>query len=198
LEEFEISDEFIAENKDNLGQFMPKSHKRGPYTKEEQNKRRTEVYRLHFDYGYSARKISEMMKVNRNTVNGDINYWYSKAVSSHNLLDPIDAITVNLQRLEIQRTRLRNNLDETNSFAEKIALERLLCDVDSKVMNTHHRLSESTKRMIDHSTIQINKFMEKNGKDTRYMALFDRIAVSENALKRINKIIKDDTIRNVL
>lgn len=40
-------------------------------------KRQNEVYRLHFKRGYSAVKISEMMKINRNTINKDITYWYS-------------------------------------------------------------------------------------------------------------------------
>ena len=48
----EISPEFIIENKNNLGQFMPKSHKRGPYSKQELEKRRNEIYQLHFEYGY--------------------------------------------------------------------------------------------------------------------------------------------------
>jgi len=36
--------------------------KGGPYTKNEKTKRQNEVYRLHFERGYSAVKISDMMK----------------------------------------------------------------------------------------------------------------------------------------
>ena len=54
---------------------MPKSHQRGPYTKQELENRRNEVYRLHFEYRYSVRKIAELMKINRNTINGDIKHW---------------------------------------------------------------------------------------------------------------------------
>lgn len=50
----------------------------GPYTKDERTKRQNEVARLHFEYGYSAVKIAEMMKVNRNTINSDIKYLYSE------------------------------------------------------------------------------------------------------------------------
>ena len=55
---FDISKEFLKENQNNLGQFMPKYHKRGPYSKQQLEKRRDKVYRLHFEYGYSARKIA--------------------------------------------------------------------------------------------------------------------------------------------
>jgi len=52
--------------------------KGGRYNKKDQEERRRKVHRLYFEYGYSARKISEMMKINRNTINADIKYWYSE------------------------------------------------------------------------------------------------------------------------
>jgi len=48
----------------------------GPYTKNEQEKRRNEVFKLAIEQGKSAVKIAEILKVNRNTVNGDIKILY--------------------------------------------------------------------------------------------------------------------------
>ena len=62
----------------------------GPYTKKEQEQRRSKVYNLHFEKGQSAVRIAETIKVNRNTVNEDIKYWYSQIVSdlkSSNILE---------------------------------------------------------------------------------------------------------------
>jgi len=84
-----------------------KIKKGGPYTKQEIMDRKNEVHRLHFEYGYSARKIADLMKVNRNTINGDIDYWYSKIAENFNMVDPLGSIMVNIQRLDIQRSRLR-------------------------------------------------------------------------------------------
>src|SRR4029077_18496830 len=100
----DVPTEFIEENQ-KLNSMIPK--KGGPYTKTQREKRQQEVYRLHFEYGYSAKKIAELMKVNRNTVNGDIDYWYSKIFKNTNIFDPDAMVIVNLERLEIQRTRLR-------------------------------------------------------------------------------------------
>ena len=50
----------------------------GPYPKDERVRRQNEVSRLHFEYGYSATKISSVMKVNRNTINQDIKSLYSE------------------------------------------------------------------------------------------------------------------------
>jgi len=35
--------------------------KGGPYSKDEREKRQNEVFRLHFEYGYSATKIADLM-----------------------------------------------------------------------------------------------------------------------------------------
>jgi hypothetical protein len=62
--DLDVSSEFIES-----GKIKTKQKKRGgPYSKDEKVKRLDEVYRLHFEYGYSARKISELMKINRNTI----------------------------------------------------------------------------------------------------------------------------------
>ena len=190
----QITNEFLDEN-EKLCQTMPRSKKSGPYSKKERDSRRNEVYRLHFDYGFSGRKISELMKINRNTVNGDIDYWYSQIVKNSDILNPEFAIIVTLQRLEIQRSRLREQLDKTESFQEKLALERLMFDIDSKITNTNHKLCESTKRMNDLSIEYLNNWLKDNKKTERYMTLFDKITVSDKSKERINKIINGDKLR---
>ena len=194
--DLQISKKFLEENKSDLSQFMPKTRRRGPYSKQEKESRRNEVYRLHFDYGYSARKISELMKVNRNTINGDISYWYSKVTSNHNVFDPEMDILICLKRFEVQRTRLRIQTDTTTEFHDKIALERLILDIDSKVLQVYQKLGESTKRVMDAVTENLNHEMKKQKKDARYMLLFDKIVVSESAKEKIEQIIREDKASN--
>ncbi|HEV2193369.1 MAG TPA: hypothetical protein VGR54_07125 [Nitrosopumilaceae archaeon] len=187
-----VSDEFIKQNQ----KLNSKTHKKGgPYTQTQRDQRRQEVYRLHFDYRYSAKKISELMKVNRNTVNGDVDYWYSKIYKNTNIFDPEDAIIFNLERLEIQCSRLREQLDKTKSFQEKLALERMMYDVDCKILHTYTKVAESKKRAYDISIERLNEWMKDNDKPERYMTLFDKISVSEKAYKKINKMIKEDRLQ---
>ncbi|MCH7969211.1 MAG: hypothetical protein IH841_08215 [Thaumarchaeota archaeon] len=190
--EFNISDDFIEANK----KFIPDTRRKkgGPYTKQEIIDRKNEVHRLHFEYGYSARKIADLMKVNRNTINGDVDYWYSKIVDNTNMVDPAYAIMVNLQRLDIQRSRLREQLDKTETFQEKLALERLILEIDSKILNTHNKLTNSARNLLDYSTERMNNWMKENKKDDRFLTSFDRISVSEKALEKIDKIIKQDRL----
>ena len=68
------------------------------------------------------------MKVNRNTIIGDVDYWYLKINKNTNIFNPEHAILVNLERLDIQRSRLREQLDKVIVFHEKLSLERLIYD----------------------------------------------------------------------
>lgn len=56
---------------------LEQEKKGGPYTKDERETRQKEVSRFYFEFGYSAVKIADLMKVNRNTINEDIKYLYS-------------------------------------------------------------------------------------------------------------------------
>jgi len=171
---------------------MPKTRKRGPYSKEEKESRRNEVYRLHFDYGYSARKIADLMKVNRNTINGDISYWYHKVGSTQNIFDPEMTIIMNLRRFEEQRSRLREQIDTVSEFSDRLSLERMIFDIDSKIMQIYQKLGESSRRIMDMTTDHLNRYMKDNKKPERYMMMFDKFSVSEKAKEKIEKIIKDD------
>jgi len=191
----EIAEEFFSENKNHSQKTNLQRKKSGPHSKKQRNKRKDEVYRLHFEYGYSARKIADLMKINRNTVNGDINYWYSKIVKNTNVFNPEFAILINLERLEIQHSRLREQLDKTKSVQEKLAFERLIFDIDSKILHTYHKLTDSSVRVMNYSTNILNTWMKQNKSEKRYMTMHDKFSVSEKAKARINKIINEDRLR---
>ncbi len=193
MNEFGVTAEFIEQNKQYLSQFeQSTTHRRGRYSKKDREARREEIHKLHFDYSYSARQIAGMMKIQRNTVNSDLNYWYSKIVESKNIIDPEIAIIIILERLEIQYTRLREQCDKTDSQQEKNAIERLILDVNSKIMYTNHRLAESTIKVRDTATKRLNEWLEEEKSKTRYVTSFDRIRVSINTQEEIAKIIHED------
>ncbi len=192
MNEFGVTAEFIEQNKHNLSQFRPKSRRRGPYSKRDKETRRFEVHRLCFDYGFSARIIAKMMKVNRNTVNADLNYLYSEIVETNNTIDPGILIAAMLERLDIQYSRLRKQYDETDSQQERNALERLMLEVNSRIITTNQKLAESKIKVKDLVTRSLNEHLEEDRSKTRYMTLFDRIRVSVTAHEQISKIIQED------
>lgn len=178
-----------------LCQTMSNSRRGGPYSKHERETRRNEVYRLHFEYGYSARKISELMHINKNTINEDINYWYSRLKQNTNIINPEYEIIATLERLKVQRTRLREQLDKVKDTSEKIAIERLLFDIDSKICYTHQRIAESRYRTHGLATEWMNQCFKKEKKNERAVTYYDTIKVSKKAREKISHIIKEDKSR---
>jgi len=191
LSDLQVSDDFIKENKNNLDQTRPKSRKSGPHSKQERQKRRDEVYRLHFEHGYSARKIAEGMKINRHTIDSDVQYLYSTLQRDDNRISINDFINKQLIRFEFQRNRLMKTLDITNSVQENNQIERLIFDIDSKLINISLKIQDSKIKNYDLAIDYINKWMKDNHNDKRYLLHGELLTTSENKQKRINKILKE-------
>ena len=95
------------ENTKRSGDLVRHRHKLAPFTKAQRKKRRTEVYRLHFENGMPATRIAELMNVDRNTINKDLKFLYRQALNDYNLDDMSidDILEKQFVRLETQRDR---------------------------------------------------------------------------------------------
>jgi len=167
--------------------------KGGPYTKNQQEKRRNEVYRLHFEFGYPAQKIAEILKVNRNTVNSDINFCYSQLASDWEHHDAKKLIVKQLERFELQRSRLYEELEKCTTLPEKITVEKLILDIDQKIsqiatkllLNLKYDFSISQKNVeSDEARIQkLVNFLIKKGKSDPKLCCFTQDELIEEAVK---------------
>ena len=190
--ELDVYSDFIDENKSYVSSIIPRNKKNGPYSKKEKQKRLMEIARLHFDYGYSARKIAQMMQVNRNTVTNDLRYMYTKTADSVDIFNPEQLIIVNIRRFEQQRTRLREQLDKVTEFHDRIALEKMIFDIDSKIYQIYQRIGESSRRIIDLSVHHANEYLKSQNSKGRFLKLSDGRLVSKKASKQIKKIISTE------
>lgn len=113
---------------------IPSEEKRGgPYTKQEQEERRIKVYELYFEKGHSALKIAETLGVNRNTINSDIKYWYTQMTAQIGGQNVGAIVLKEIERLEIQRKRLLEQLEKQTDFASRVALEKMIFEIDSRI-----------------------------------------------------------------
>jgi len=165
--------------------------KGGPYNKNDKQSRQLEVRRLYFEYGYSAVKISEMMNVNRNTINSDIQYLYSTIRHDDEKISVEDLVNVQLVRFEYQRNRLMEIKDNTQSFKEKIQVERFIFDIDSKLFDMSLKIQYGYLRSWNKGVDFINDWMKKNNKDNRYVLQGSLLATSEEKRNRIEKILEE-------
>jgi len=165
--------------------------KGGPYTKNDQEKRRNEVHKLYFEYGYSAVKIAELMKINRNTINSDISFLYSQISKDWKNYDIGSWIIKQFQRLEEQRTRLGEELEKQDQLNNKLVIERLIFDIDNKITQIITKIMPS--KSVSFSKIDLDQIKDDSIKEiVRYLAtknpLFDKIKYSEDEM--LYEIIK--------
>ena len=150
--------------------------KGGRYTKKEQEERKIQVYHLHFEKGHSAVKISDLLDVNRNTINDDIKFWYSQMIDELGNDNLRTWVMKQFTRFEIQRNRLLENLENYESLSEKLAIEKLLFNIDSKSaqfmttiitnVETTTLLDQQTKTIGENEIKKIVKeLIKKSGKE---------------------------------
>ena len=188
-----VSKEFLAQEKQ-LGQTMPKSKKKmgGPYPAQIKKTRRDEVFRLHFDYGYSARKIANMMNVNRNTINSDITFWYSQIQKDDSKALAEDLINKTLYRLETKRVRLMEKLDKTTVLGEFLILEKMLYEIDNKIMQIALKIQNSNQSVYDKTMNMFNDWLEENGYKERYVLWGQTLRVTPDTLNKVKQVIRSD------
>jgi len=192
-EDLEVSQEFIEESIDAIQNIVKPSQKFAPFTKKERQKRRLEVFRLHVDLGCSAVKISEMMNINRNTINQDIKWCYEQIQTS---LDktPGQMLDRQLFRHETQRERLVRNLEQTTNLQEKLAIEKLLLDLDSKIASIMLKVNDYQKEAYLNSMKSINEYLDKNHKNDDFPRFVHKQEFDEVTTETRKKI--DDLVAN--
>ena len=166
--------------------------KGGPYPKSEQKRRVEEVYKLHFDYGYSRRKIADFLNINRGTINRDVMSLYNDIGTRRKDFDAESSVIKSIERFEIQRRRLRRELDNVESVKERIIIGKFIFDIDSKIANFEIRIAEAKKNIVSLAADLANKKMEQLKKNKRFVPRDIFWQVSTKARDKIMKIYNED------
>lgn len=191
LPDLDISAEFIEQNR---GANLVKSrHKPGPQTKSQRRKRRAEVYRLHFQEGWPATRIADVLHVDRNTVNADLKLLYDRALNEYNpdKMRLEDYIPKQLFRLESQRDRLCGYLADTKETDSKISIERLIADIDFRLLNAVSKFEYGHFKFWDAVNERINKIAEDEKLKSRYTSPLELYRISVASRKDLDKIKRE-------
>ena len=143
--------------------LVQQEKKGGRYTVKEQEERRIQVYHLHFEENKSAVKIAELLGVNRNTINADITYWHSQLASEINAQNITAKMTKQIQRMEMQRDRLLEFLEDVN-FDEKIKIEKFISEIDNKLIQYCSKMIQSGITTLE-PTVKVDDIDENELKE---------------------------------
>ena len=163
--------------------------KGGPYTKDEREKRQKEVFKLNIEYGYSATKISELMKINRNTINKDVSFLFSKLSDEMDRESTDDWLNKQFARLESQRARLRKELDNDITLKERLHVEKMILDIDSKISYLLMKMQSTRSYALEVGVHFVNRWLEKQGHPERFMSKDNKYRISEEAKEKIFKLL---------
>ena len=185
----EVNPRFIEENKKIKTNLVRPRQKFAPFTRAERKERRDEVYKLHFEHGMPATKISELMKVDRNTINNDLKILYRKAIKDHDSdLSFDEIIEKQLVRLETQRDRLGLYLCDSKDINSKITIERMIAEIDFKVIGLMERLNQSVAKHYHEVIERVNQIAEKENLKSRYTSLFELYRISIDTRQDLDKL----------
>ena len=170
------------------------STKCGPQPSHQKKTRRDEVYKLHFEYGYSARKIATMIKANRNTVNSDISFWYGQMQKDEDKTSRLDWINKIFCRLEARRVRLMEKMEKTESLGDWLLIEKMINEIDIKTMQTLVKLESTSQANYDKVMKTVNEFLKENGYEERYVLWGQTISMSNENSAKVKRIIESDRL----
>lgn len=187
-----INPDFIAEH-NHSGNLVKSRQKPGPQTRSQRRKRRAEVYRLHFQEGWPALRIAEVIHVDRNTVNADLKILYDKALSDYNPnnFKIQDYIPKTLFRLESQRDRLASRLADTNDLTAPIAIERLIADIDFRLFNAISKIHYDHTKFWDAVSERVNKIAADEKLEGRYTSISELYRISAESRKKLDEIRRE-------
>ena len=185
-----IGSDFIKEN-----DKVPKQdiRKGGPYTKAQRTKRRNEVYRLHFEYGYSALKIAETMKMNRHTIAADITYWYGALASEWEKIDIHGWCMKQLHSLETQKNILLTELKKAKRVQERVSIERLILEVDDRITKLIMQVNKSDDKIRQSSLALLNRWADKNGLEHRFIDQLSLLKITESQFDKIQQVLGNES-----
>jgi len=122
--------------------------KGGRYTKKEQEERKLRVYQYHIVEKKPASYIAEILDVNRNTIRSDIKFLEAHILHKSGGVDLEAMINQTILTKKIQKERLLEDLDESETIDDKIKLEKLITATDNWLVQFFIKALSSKKDKI--------------------------------------------------
>ena len=136
-------------------------------------------------------KIAEMMRVNRHTISRDIEFGYEELSEQWNG-SIVSMILKQIHRLEIQRTRLLKQLENQNGFHERMMLERMIFEIDSKIAHMIAKVATTQENVIKLVIEMVDKIRNDSNKKSCWINNEAFYKVSRKTRTKIMELIKED------
>jgi len=119
-------------------------------------------------------------------------FWYADVTKKWRHVDPEFFVMRQIERFQIQRTRLRKQLDIAETNKEKITIEKMLFDIDIKITDFQIKIAEAKRYAISLAGNVVNKILRDQKKNNRVIPKELFYDVSPKAHDKIMKIYDED------
>lgn len=138
-----MKDKTNSDVNDSSNEEKTLAKKGGPYTADQREKRRLEVFKLHFEEGHSIVETAKRLGIHRNTISEDCRNWYYELAKHWKDYDREVMIVKQFQRIEEQHARLLKSIQNEKDSKQKLALEKMLNKINEQLMNHVRRTMEN-------------------------------------------------------
>jgi len=142
--------------------------------------------------GYRAIKISEIMNINRNTINSDIKYCYENLSKEWQDNNTDSWIMKQICRFEFQRSRLREYLRKESEIKNKLKIEKMIFDIDNQISQIVIRFQTSVDDYLETVAKEFNKSAAKFAIPNRIIYGKTIESTSKATSDKIWKLIDED------
>jgi hypothetical protein len=184
----DVNPEFFEETK--KVNLVKPGKKFAPYSKQDRILRRKEVYRLHFENGLPGSRIAQLMSVDKNTIYADLRVLYAQLKQDILEVEFGNYYIKQMVRLENQRSRLAGYLEEAKDIDKKITVERLLADIDLRMLAAAEKVEHCEKELLKKIEEGLNKKAGEMKLDYRALTLDSLLQVSPSGYRQIHTVLK--------
>ena len=97
-----------------------------------------------------------------------------------------------VHRLESQRSRIFAELSKAKDASARLSIEKMILDIDSKLMNFISKSSLSAKFAHNDAVAWVNKWAKDNNIDLELMNAMKMSVASSETTQKNKKLLKDD------
>jgi len=164
----------------------------GPYSSKERKQRRERVAELYFERGYHVTDIAEKLNVSRNTISDDLKLCFSQLRNEYDDFNYTTICMTQFHRMGIQRRRLMDLLQTETKFSNRMALEKMITDIENKIMQAALKIDVNYNNIQTHAIDMINIWAKEQNPTFRVTPHNQSDRISIEAQDKIDKIIEED------
>ena len=111
--------------------------------------------------------------------------------------DDLDKVTYGnwmekqLSRLESQRVRLRKELDNDITLQERLQVEKMILDLDSKISSLLIKMDTFKQYKFDVIVAYLNNWMKEHGHKDRFLSQGSLYRIPEKSREKIFELLDD-------